>query len=123
MPHHRHQRGRLHSTVNGGSSSRRNSSIGLPRADDCSDDTAAPTVDRPQLGRSAEASKPLLISRGTGSSNPFPSSGESDTNLFLRGAHAIPLETLTSREESSATADPTVGDWQIDKAGNLHITI
>src|SRR5712672_3568289 len=29
MPRHRPQRGRLHSTVSGGSSSRRNSSIGL----------------------------------------------------------------------------------------------
>jgi hypothetical protein len=55
-------------------------------ADDCSDDTATPTVDRPQLGRSAEASKPLLISRGTGSSNPFPSSSESATNQS-RGIH------------------------------------
>ena len=31
-----------------GSSSRRNRSIGFAEADDCSDDTAAPTVDRPQ---------------------------------------------------------------------------
>jgi hypothetical protein len=65
-----HQRGRLHSTVSGGSSSRRNSSIGLPR----------PTTARmipPRRGsiglNSAEAPKPLLISRGTGSSNPLPS--------------------------------------------------
>ena len=42
MPRHRHQRGRLHSTA---------------EADDCSDDTATPTVDRPQLGRSLERTR------------------------------------------------------------------
>jgi hypothetical protein len=63
MPRHRHQRGRLHPTVSGGSSSRRNSSIGLPRPTTARMIPAAPRVDRPN---SAEASKPLLISRGTG---------------------------------------------------------
>jgi hypothetical protein len=43
-------------------------------ADDCSDDTAGPTVDRPQLGRSLETGAYLAR---TGSSNPFPSGGES----------------------------------------------
>ena len=33
---------------------RRNSSIGFAEAHDCLDDTAAPTVNRPQLGRSLQ---------------------------------------------------------------------
>ena len=45
-------------------------------ADDRSDNSAAPTVDRPQPDRSP--SKPLPIWRGTEISNPFPSSGERD---------------------------------------------
>src|SRR5215469_10607690 len=48
MPRHRHQRGRLHSTA---------------EADDCSDDTATPTVDRPQLGRSLETAAYLARNR------------------------------------------------------------
>ena len=44
-------------------------------AEGCLDDIAAPTVDRPQLGRSP--SKPLLTARGTEFSTPFPSSEES----------------------------------------------
>jgi hypothetical protein len=54
-------------------------------ADDCSDDTAAPTVNRPQLGRSLE------ISRGTGSSNPLPSSVES-------AANSVEVQTSVSEE-------------------------
>jgi hypothetical protein len=58
MPRSRQPRGRLHAAVNDGSSTHRNSSIGslyrFAEADDCSDDTAAPTVDRLQLGRSLE---------------------------------------------------------------------
>jgi hypothetical protein len=49
--------------------------------DDCADDTVAPPVGL----NSAKASKPLLISRGTGSSNPFPPSGESLANLTSSG--------------------------------------
>jgi hypothetical protein len=44
----------LHSAVSGGSSSRRNSSIDLPRAGDRSDANAAPAFDRPQPDRSFE---------------------------------------------------------------------
>jgi hypothetical protein len=62
-----------------GSSNRRNRSIGFAEADDCPDDAAAPTVG-PELGRS---SKPLRVSCGTESSNPFPSSGESANHGFL----------------------------------------
>ena len=47
---HRHQRGRLHS---------------MAEADDCSDDTATPTVDRPQLGRSLETAAYLARNRKT----------------------------------------------------------
>jgi hypothetical protein len=69
IPRHGRQRGRRHSAVCGGSSSRRKGSIGLLRPT-----TArmipAPTVDRPN---SDETSKPLPISRGTHSSNPFRS--------------------------------------------------
>src|SRR6516164_5893888 len=48
MPRHRHQRGRPHSTA---------------EADDCSDDTATPTVDPPQLGRSLETAAYLARNR------------------------------------------------------------
>src|SRR5215469_15493169 len=57
MPRHRHQRGRLHSTA---------------EADDCSDDTATPTVDRLQLGRSLETAAYLARNQkleSTSSSN------------------------------------------------------
>jgi hypothetical protein len=50
---HRHQRGHLHSTVSGGFEPSQQL-YWFAEADDCSDDTAAPTVDRPQLGRSLE---------------------------------------------------------------------
>jgi hypothetical protein len=53
MPRNPQQRGRLHAAVDDDSLRHRNSSIGA-EADDCSDDTAAPTADRPQLGRSLE---------------------------------------------------------------------
>ena len=46
-------------------------------AGNCLDETVAPAVDR---SHSDEASKPLPIWRGTGSSNPPPSSGESGAN-------------------------------------------
>jgi hypothetical protein len=68
--------------VNDDSSRRRNSSIGLPRP------TTARMIPprRRSIGpNSAEASKLLPISRGTGSSNPFPSSGESCANLPRAG--------------------------------------
>jgi len=63
MPRHRHQGWHLHSTVSGGSSSRRNSSIGSPSL------TTVRMIPprRRSIGlNSAEASKLLLISRGTG---------------------------------------------------------
>jgi hypothetical protein len=63
MPRHRHQRGRLHSTVSGGSSSRRNSSTGLPRPTTARMIPAAPRVDRPQLGRSLETAAYLARNR------------------------------------------------------------
>jgi hypothetical protein len=72
------QRGRLHAAVNDNSSKGRNSSIGLSRP------TTARMIPprRRSIGpNSAEGSKPLPISFGTGSSNPFPSSGESSANL------------------------------------------
>src|SRR5215468_2214239 len=50
--------GRLHSAVSGDSSIRRDSSTGLPTPDHCSDDTAAPTVDRRS---SDEPTKPFPI--------------------------------------------------------------
>ena len=40
--------------MSAGSSSRRKKLYWFAEADDCSDDTAAPMVDRPQLGRSFE---------------------------------------------------------------------
>jgi hypothetical protein len=66
-----------------------NRSIGFAEADDCRDDTAAPTVDRPQ--NSDEASKPLAVSCGTKSSNPFLSSGESANSQFLDAGHSLPM--------------------------------
>src|SRR5262245_30910626 len=50
--------GRLHSAVSGDSSIRRDSSTGLPTPAHCSDDTAAPTVDRRS---SDEPTKPFPI--------------------------------------------------------------
>jgi hypothetical protein len=105
MPRNRQQRGRLHAAVNDDSSRRRNSSIGLQR----------PTTARMMPPRrrsigpnSADASKPLPISRGTGNSNPFPSSGESPANLTssirapkLRSATAC---SLPGRHQNSAIA-------------------
>src|SRR5947209_17107029 len=93
MPRHRHQRGRLHSTVSGGSSSRRKSFYWSAEADDCSDDIDARRVDRPQLGRSLE---PLLISGGTGSPNPLPSSGDSCANHWLAATFALRSATSST---------------------------
>jgi hypothetical protein len=56
-------------------------SITLPRAGKCSDETTARCSIGPVSG---EASKRLPICRGTGSSNPSPSSGESPANLSFR---------------------------------------
>jgi hypothetical protein len=60
MPRNRQQRGRLHAAVNDDLSRRRNSSIGFAEADNCADDTAAPTVDRPQVGQSLETAAYLV---------------------------------------------------------------
>jgi hypothetical protein len=59
---HRHQRGHLHSTVSGGFEPSQQL-YWFAEADDCSDDTAAPTVDRPQLGRSLEIAAYLARNR------------------------------------------------------------
>jgi hypothetical protein len=45
-------------------------------------------VDQPHLDLD-EASKPLPIWRGTGSWNPFRSSGESANHRFLSGGHSF----------------------------------
>jgi hypothetical protein len=80
MPRNRQQRRRLHAGVNDDSSRRRNSSIGLPRPTTA---RMMPPRRRSIGSNSAEASKPLPISRGTGRSNPFPSSGESGSHSDL----------------------------------------
>jgi hypothetical protein len=71
------QRGRLHAAVNDNSSRRRNSSIGLPRPATA---RMIPPRRRSIGPNSADGSKPLPISCGTGSSNPASSCGESATN-------------------------------------------
>jgi hypothetical protein len=80
MPRQRQKLGRLYSAVSGGAVSRRKSSLGLPRP------TAVRMI-RPHRGwldpNSDEASKPRSISRGTGISNPSPSSAESRANFSL----------------------------------------
>jgi len=73
-----------------GSSSPRKRSIGFAEADDCSDDTAAPTVDWPP--NSDEVSKLLPVSCRTESSNPVPSSGESVSNSIWAKA-ALPMRS------------------------------
>jgi hypothetical protein len=60
------------SAVSSGSWSRRNSSIGLPRADDR---RMIPSRRRSITPNPTEASKPLPIWRGTEISNPSPSAG------------------------------------------------
>jgi hypothetical protein len=55
---------------------------------------------------SAEASKPLLILRGTGISNPFPSSGESANFRFLSRVVALPamMVRMTTTQKARAPA-------------------
>jgi hypothetical protein len=52
--------------------------ISIAQADKCSHDTVAPTVGRTRHGGSLEA---VICWRGTGSSNPCPSTRESAANL------------------------------------------
>ena len=75
----------LHSAGSGGSS-RPQQLYQFAKADDCSDDTAARTVDRPTR---TKVSNPLPIWRGTGSSNPSPSSGESAANSVVMYPFAL----------------------------------
>jgi hypothetical protein len=50
--------------MSGGSSICRNSCIDLQGSDDCSDDTAAPTIDPPQTGRSLDIAAPPTTVEG-----------------------------------------------------------
>jgi hypothetical protein len=77
MPRNYQQRGCLHAAVND-DSWRPGTAIDLPRP---TTTRMVPPRRRSISPNSAETSKPLPISRGTGSSNPFPSSGESNANL------------------------------------------
>src|SRR4051794_31322559 len=62
------------------------------KADDCSDDTVARAVDRPTR---TKVSNPLPIWRGTGNSNPSPSSAESAANfVFEREAGKGPRRVM-----------------------------
>jgi hypothetical protein len=63
MPRHRHQRGRLHSNGEWWLLETSQQLYWFAEADDCSDDTAAPRVDRPQLGRSLETAAYLARNR------------------------------------------------------------
>ena len=66
-------------------------------ADDCSDDTRRAEDGPPN---SDEASKPPFISRGTTSSNPFPSSEESIANLTFGGSSAAGGDVSGTRGSS-----------------------
>jgi hypothetical protein len=68
-------------------------SITLPRAGKCSDETTARCSIGPVSG---EASKQLPICRGTGSSNPSPSSGESANHRFLGASGEVDPERATA---------------------------
>ena len=61
--------------------------ISIAEAGNCSDDTVAPTVDRTRVGGSLEA---VVHWRGTVSSNPSPSTGES-ANLKIPRQGSSPL--------------------------------
>jgi hypothetical protein len=54
MPRNRQQRGRLHAAVNRCLLETPQQLYRFAEADDYADDTVAPTVDQPQLGRSLE---------------------------------------------------------------------
>ena len=91
MPRHRHQRGHLHSTVSGGCSSRRNSSIGLPR----------PTTARMTDGRSA-------------STRPKPrncclSGAEQEVRIQFPPADSLSLSGFRLRRRKDASFPPCGG--------------
>ena len=80
-----------------GSSIRRNRSIGFAEADNCPDDTAAPTVDRPQTRTKPRNRYLSRASCGTESSNPFPSSGKSANHRFrgeTKGAGGLDFSAI-----------------------------
>ena len=71
--------------------------IGFAEADDCPDDTAAPTVDRPQTQTKPRNRFVSRASCGTESSTPFPSSGESANHRFrgeTKGAGGLDFSAI-----------------------------
>jgi hypothetical protein len=66
-------------------------------ADDCADDTAAPTVDRPQLGQSLETAASLVIAVGTPITGRPPQSGRIEARTGLRMMPTSPRSPLSFR--------------------------
>ena len=111
---HRHQRGRLHS---------------MAEADDCSDDTATPTVDRPQLGRSLETAAYLARNRKTlwggrrGRGNfvaacnrwsaAMPQPNDLSSSLVALDQNSTIIAVVELSQSSCGRAPPAWVTWQV----------
>src|SRR6516165_9650726 len=111
---HRHQRGRLHS---------------MAEADDCADDTATPTVDRPQLGRSLETAAYLARNRKTlwggrrGRGNfvaacnrwsaAMPQPNDLSSSLVALDQNSTIMAVVELSQSSCGRAPPAWVTWQV----------